>query len=286
MSQPVQGVVYGGAVAGVAQLGDPRALCLGCALVEVERLHAGVGLVREAIDSDDVPFSSFHLPLEPVRALGNLALRVALFDCRHHAAQLIDPLEVVAGAGLQVPCQALHEVRAAEWIDDGGDAGGDMGGGDGGRNAEGRLNHGGVWRSENEWPLGRTVLTTHYLRSDGGLSTETPGVDDLPADYVHDPERPVPTIASSVTGLSQLVKVPEGVDPVQWPPRTDGPTITYTTIPPHLDPALADEDPVEEIGDEEKVTREVRLDGKKNDQMAFHALADYQNHVIGWLQRE
>jgi choline-sulfatase len=28
---------------------------------------------------------------------------------------------------------------------------------------------------------------------------------------------------------------------VQWPPRTDGPTITYTTIPPHLDPALADD---------------------------------------------
>ena len=28
------------------------------------------------------------------------------------------------------------------------------------------------------------------------------------------------------------------------------------------------------------------LDGKRNDQMAFHALADYQNHVIGWLQWE
>jgi hypothetical protein len=28
------------------------------------------------------------------------------------------------------------------------------------------------------------------------------------------------------------------------------------------------------------------LDGKRNDQMALHALADYQNHVIGWLQRE
>ena len=33
-------------------------------------------------------------------------------------------------------------------------------------------------------------------------------------------------------------------------------------------------------------TREVCLDGKRNDQMAFHALADYQNHVIGWLQWE
>ena len=94
-----------------------------------------------------------------------------------------------------------------------------MGGGDGERNAEGRLNHGGVWRSENEWPLGRMVLTTYYLRSGGGLSRETPAEDEPPADYVHDPERPVPTISSSVTGLSQLVKVPEGVDPAQWPPR-------------------------------------------------------------------
>ena len=30
-------------------------------------------------------------------------------------------------------------------------------------------------------------------------------------------------------------------EPVAWPPRTDGPMITYTTIPPHLDPALADD---------------------------------------------
>ena len=34
-----------------------------------------------------------------------------------------------------------------------------------------------------------------------------------------------------------------------------------------------------------KSAGEVRLDDKRNDQMAFHALADYQNHVIGWLQR-
>lgn len=30
-------------------------------------------------------------------------------------------------------------------------------------------------------------------------------------------------------------------DPVQWPPPTDGPPITYTTIPPELDPAFADD---------------------------------------------
>jgi len=27
------------------------------------------------------------------------------------------------------------------------------------------------------------------------------------------------------------------------------------------------------------------LDGKRNNQMAFYALPDYQNHFIGWLQR-
>ena len=40
------------------------------------------------------------------------------------------------------------------------------------------------------------------------------------------------------------------------------------------------------IDGEEIATRGVCLDGKRNDQVAFHALADYQNHVIGWLQRE
>ena len=54
---------------------------------------------------------------------------------------------------------------------------------------------------------------------------------------------------------------------------------------------IYDEDPFrrrprEGIDGEEIATREVCLDGKRNDQMAFHALADYQNHVIGWLHRE
>ena len=31
---------------------------------------------------------------------------------------------------------------------------------------------------------------------------------------------------------------------------------------------------------------EVRLDGEKNDQIAFQARTDYQNHAIGQLRRE
>lgn len=39
-----------------------------------------------------------------------------------------------------------------------------------------------------------------------------------------------------------------GASPVQWPPPHDGPTITYTTIPPELDPALADDPAVRAPG--------------------------------------
>ena len=94
-----------------------------------------------------------------------------------------------------------------------------MGGGDGRRNADGRLNHGGRWRSEPQWPLARAVPTRYYLRSGGDLSIEAPGENDPPASYSHDPERPVPTIAAAVTALARLAKVPEGQPASQWPPR-------------------------------------------------------------------
>ena len=86
-----------------------------------------------------------------------------------------------------------------------------MGGGDGRRNRDGRLNHGGRWRDEREWPPARTQHVRYNLRSAGGLTTEAPAQDDPPASYTHDPEHPVPTIAGNVTGLSELVKLPEGV---------------------------------------------------------------------------
>ena len=87
-----------------------------------------------------------------------------------------------------------------------------MGGGDGRRNKEGRLNHGGRWRDEKEWPLARTRHVQYYLRSGGGLSIEPPGEDDPPASYTHDPENPVPTIAANVTGFNEAVKMPEGLN--------------------------------------------------------------------------
>ena len=44
-----------------------------------------------------------------------------------------------------------------------------MGGGSGRKTAEGKLDHGGRWREEHEWPLARAVPTSFHLQPDGGL---------------------------------------------------------------------------------------------------------------------
>ena len=87
-----------------------------------------------------------------------------------------------------------------------------MGGGDSRRNEDGRLNHGGRWREESEWPLARTRYTPFYLHHDGGLSAERPGQDDPPRSYDFDPKDPVPSISANVSGFYEL-SLPEGASP-------------------------------------------------------------------------
>lgn len=73
-----------------------------------------------------------------------------------------------------------------------------MGTGDGSKNEEGRLNHGGFWRTEEDWPIPRTKFTNYYFHADGTLSTKLPGPLDPPITYTYDPENPVPTIGGSM----------------------------------------------------------------------------------------
>ena len=94
-----------------------------------------------------------------------------------------------------------------------------MGGGDGRRNGAGRLNHGGSWRSEQEWPLARTRYTPYYFHGGGGLSPESPAKDGPPPGYAHDPEHPVPTIAGNVTGFYEMVPPGDGMVERYTPPR-------------------------------------------------------------------
>ncbi len=85
-----------------------------------------------------------------------------------------------------------------------------MGGGDGTKNADGRLNHGGRWRSENEWPLARTQPTKFYFHADGALSEKVPDIGDASISYRFDPSDPVPTLGGNVASFSALAKPEQG----------------------------------------------------------------------------
>lgn len=87
-----------------------------------------------------------------------------------------------------------------------------MGGGSGRKTAEGKLDHGGHWRDEQEWPLARAVPTTFHLRGDGSLSTETG--DDEQRRFTYDPEDPVPTIGGSYCAVGELPPAGEGMEPM------------------------------------------------------------------------
>jgi putative CocE/NonD family hydrolase len=73
-----------------------------------------------------------------------------------------------------------------------------MGGGTGRRTAQGRLEHGGVWRFEHEWPLARTVWTRYFMHRDGTLSELAPELHAAPSTYTFDPLDPVPTVGGNV----------------------------------------------------------------------------------------
>lgn len=74
-----------------------------------------------------------------------------------------------------------------------------MGGGSGRKNAEGRLDHGGTWRSADRWPVPGSIPVPYYLHADGRLSTDTPAAGEAAISYDFDPRNPVPTIGGPLT---------------------------------------------------------------------------------------
>ena len=85
-----------------------------------------------------------------------------------------------------------------------------MGGGTGRKNSEGRLDHGGHWRDENEWPLARTQFIDYFLHADGTLLQEPPDQEELSSRYRYDPDDPVPTIGGNLSGLWEVVQLTPG----------------------------------------------------------------------------
>ena len=75
-----------------------------------------------------------------------------------------------------------------------------MGGGDGRRDENGRLFHGGEWRTADAWPLANTETTPFYLRQGGSLTGEPPRAGEGSTAFTYDPEHPVPTIGGAFSG--------------------------------------------------------------------------------------
>lgn len=90
-----------------------------------------------------------------------------------------------------------------------------MGTGDDRKSAAGRLQHGGFWRAEREWPLARAKPTAYYFRGDGTLASTAPspipptgltGVEFYShTTYTFDPRHPVPTVGGNISSNSGLM---------------------------------------------------------------------------------
>ena len=89
-----------------------------------------------------------------------------------------------------------------------------MGGGSGRKTAGGKLDHGGRWRDEHEWPLARAVQTDYYLHADGSLGPEPPGAVDAPRTFTYDPADPVPTIGGNYCAVGEFPDESADIEPM------------------------------------------------------------------------
>jgi putative CocE/NonD family hydrolase len=73
---------------------------------------------------------------------------------------------------------------------------------------DGRLSHGGYWRSEPDWPLPGTSYTPYYLHGDGSLSPDAPsdGVSLATTSFTFDPRDPVPTIGGGISAADTVIR--------------------------------------------------------------------------------
>ena len=89
-----------------------------------------------------------------------------------------------------------------------------MGGGSGRKTELGKLDHGGFWREEWEWPLARAVATVWYLHGDGSLRSDAPAADGAARHFTYDPENPVPTIGGNYCAVGELPNAGDGMEPM------------------------------------------------------------------------
>ncbi len=86
-----------------------------------------------------------------------------------------------------------------------------MGGGTGRKTDQGKLDHGGRWRDEQEWPLARPSEKTYWLA--GGALTESETAAE-PRTFTYDPADPVPTIGGNYCAVGEFPAQGEGMEPM------------------------------------------------------------------------
>ncbi|HEX4742464.1 MAG TPA: CocE/NonD family hydrolase [Caulobacteraceae bacterium] len=119
-----------------------------------------------------------------------------------------------------------------------------MGGGSGRRNAQGRLDHGGRWRAERDWPIPDTRLADYHFHGDGRLSTQAPAAGAAPLVYDFDPDRPVPSIGGTITS-GKPVMVGGAFDQVEGP-RFFGSREPYLPLAARPDVLVFETEPLSE----------------------------------------
>lgn len=72
-----------------------------------------------------------------------------------------------------------------------------MGGGDGRKDANGKMRHGGKWRSESTWPPASTQFTNYYFGPEDSLIAQKPTAAESSSSFYYDPSDPVPSIGGA-----------------------------------------------------------------------------------------
>ena len=82
-----------------------------------------------------------------------------------------------------------------------------MGTGDGKPNDDRRVNRGGYWRDEPDWPPPETSFTPYYLVGGGSLSTRMPAAGTGPStSFTFDPKNPVPTMGGGISAADTVLR--------------------------------------------------------------------------------
>ena len=72
-------------------------------------------------------------------------------------------------------------------------------------NGSNRIDYGGYWRNEKEWPISDTVMTNYYLHDNLILNTSNIYEGEGSTEYAYDPSDPVPTIGGGISAADNVM---------------------------------------------------------------------------------